>query len=500
MARTYFRKNPTRIVGMLIVIVWLVLMGILIARQKVARPENTYNIPAALLEEKWMNVRFMGEKVGWAHGKVEPIEDGYLVKADVSMSILALGVKQEFQSSVEARIDKKFRMKNFSATLNTKAQNILIEGEVEKLTLSFRIHSPPHAPGEERKVKIKEPITLVDVVALKAVEKGLKGGEKFKIYTFDPMTQSLDYMDAEVSGREEVEVMGGKINAWALKTRFLGVDSRYWIDEAGRTLRVEAPMGIVMELTTKADAMRKEGSASLDIVEEAAILPDKPIFSARSLKYLKLKLSGVESMQIADLDGGVQSALWDEANGEKWAIVTINIPHVGDGYELPDNGFERESYLVAEPLLQSDDPQIKKTAFIIVGEEKNAVKVAELLNNWVFENVRKKPALTIPSALDVLKSKEGDCNEHTILYVALARALGLPARVAVGVVYLNGAFYYHAWPEIWLGDGSGWVPTDPTFGIFPADASRVRLAVGSLQNQMAVAQFMGKLKIEVLEF
>jgi transglutaminase-like putative cysteine protease len=137
---------------------------------------------------------------------------------------------------------------------------------------------------------------------------------------------------------------------------------------------------------------------------------------------------------------------------------------------------------------------------MVAGEERNAIKVAQLLNTWVYENVTKKPTLTIPSALDVLKSKEGDCNEHTILYVALARALGLPARVAVGVVYFNGAFYYHAWPEVWLGEEVGWIPTDPTFGMFPADASRIRLAMGSLQNQMAVARFMGKLKIEVLAY
>lgn len=497
---TTSKNFPRRIIGAIFVVVWLILMGVLIARQRVTRHDNSASIPPALLEEQWMSVRFMGEKVGWAHGKVEPIDGGYLVKADVSMSILALGVKQEIQSSLEAQIDKEFRMKNFSATFNSKAQNILIEGEVDDLTLNFRIHSPPDAPGEERKIKIKEPITLVDVVAIKAVQKGLNEGEKFRIYTFDPMSQSADYADVEVTGREEIEIMGKKINAWVLKTKFLGVDSRYWVDDDGRTLRAEAPMGIVMELSTKAEAMRTEGSASLDMIAESAVIPDKPIPSARELKYLKVKLSGVEDMQTVGLDGGVQVAHFEETTGEKSAVVEISIPSLGDGYQLPDDSSEREEYRQPETLLQSDDPKIKSTALMAVGEERNAIKVAQLLNTWVYENVTKKPTLTIPSALDVLKSKEGDCNEHTILYVALARALGLPARVAVGVVYFNGAFYYHAWPEVWLGEEVGWIPTDPTFGMFPADASRIRLAMGSLQNQMAVARFMGKLKIEVLAY
>ena len=69
--------------------------------------------------------------------------------------------------------------------------------------------------------------------------------------------------------------------------------------------------------------------------------------------------------------------------------------------------------------------------------------------------IEKKPTVSLPSALEVLKTRVGDCNEHTALYVAMARALGIPARIAVGLVYLRGAFYYHAWAEVWLEEGRG---------------------------------------------
>jgi len=84
--------------------------------------------------------------------------------------------------------------------------------------------------------------------------------------------------------------------------------------------------------------------------------------------------------------------------------------------------------------------------------------------------------------------------------VAMARSVGLPARVAAGVVYLSGAFYYHAWPEVWLGADSGWVPIDPTFGEFPADATHLRLVVGSLDKQAEIVRFIGKLSIKVIEY
>ena len=73
-------------------------------------------------------------------------------------------------------------------------------------------------------------------------------------------------------------------------------------------------------------------------------------------------------------------------------------------------------------------------------------RVAGQLANAVFNMLEKKVTISVPSAVQVLETLAGDCNEHTVLYVALARALGLPARTAVGLVYLRGSFFYHAWP------------------------------------------------------
>jgi hypothetical protein len=102
----------------------------------------------------------------------------------------------------------------------------------------------------------------------------------------------------------------------------------------------------------------------------------------------------------------------------------------------------------------------------------------------------------VPSAVQVLEARRGDCNEHTVLYVALARALGLPARTAVGLVYVNGAFFYHAWPEVWLGE---WVAVDPTFGQHPADAAHLRFVVGGLAQQVEVVRLIGRLSIDTYE-
>ncbi len=159
-------------------------------------------------------------------------------------------------------------------------------------------------------------------------------------------------------------------------------------------------------------------------------------------------------------------------------------------------------YLRPEPLIESDDPAIVAEAQRMIEGATSPRDRAERLVRAVNGLLDKTPTISVPSAREVLRTKVGDCNEHTALYVALARAVGIPTRVNVGLAYVLGAFYYHAWPEVYLeeGDGRGlWLPVDPTFNQFPADATHVRLLRGGLDKQAAILPLIGRLKLTVLE-
>jgi transglutaminase-like putative cysteine protease len=176
-------------------------------------------------------------------------------------------------------------------------------------------------------------------------------------------------------------------------------------------------------------------------------------------------------------------------------VVTME-PTLAAPYTLPyRGGGEPASELESTPLIQANDPRIVATARRIVGGTTDPVRVAQLLNDWVYDALTKDVTLSVPSALQVLEARRGDCNEHTVLYVALARALGLPTRTAVGLVHIRGSFYYHAWPEVWLGE---WVAVDPTLGQVPADASHLRFLVGGLARQVELIRLIGRLQLEVI--
>jgi transglutaminase-like putative cysteine protease len=80
------------------------------------------------------------------------------------------------------------------------------------------------------------------------------------------------------------------------------------------------------------------------------------------------------------------------------------------------------------------------------------------------------------SAEQVLAQRTGDCTENSLLFVAMARAVGIPARQAVGLLYHRRprpSFSWHAWAEIH--DGRQWISVDPSWDEVYVDAAHVKL-------------------------
>jgi transglutaminase-like putative cysteine protease len=231
-------------------------------------------------------------------------------------------------------------------------------------------------------------------------------------------------------------------------------------------------------------------TADRDILESTAIASSAGLDRSR-IARLRVKLANVD-LAGYDLEGERQSL-----SGDTLQIVRERPEVLRASYTLPaspEGRFRME--LMSEPLIQAADPAIVALARRIVGGETDPRIVAERLNRWVYDSLKKRITIGVPNALQVLRTRSGDCNEHTQLYIALARAAGLPARSAAGLALVRGKFYYHAWPEVYLGN---WVAVDPTFGQFPADAAHLRFIIGGLTRQADLLRLIGQLEIEVIE-
>jgi hypothetical protein len=166
---------------------------------------------------------------------------------------------------------------------------------------------------------------------------------------------------------------------------------------------------------------------------------------------------------------------------------------------VPLSPQDRQQFVRSTPTLQSDQGAIRNLAKKILNGEKDPVKAAGLLQRWVYRKLRKTMAANSTTALEVLDNLAGDCTEHTLLFVALARAAGIPAREVGGLMFADigkPTFGWHAWAEIH--DGKQWVTVDPTWNEVFVDATHIKLSEGS--EDLLWVNVAGKLKLHVVSF
>ncbi|HEX9273256.1 MAG TPA: transglutaminase-like domain-containing protein, partial [Candidatus Binatia bacterium] len=247
---------------------------------------------------------------------------------------------------------------------------------------------------------------------------------------------------------------------------------------------------LVRQSPLEAQSLSSTKSVPLDLITQTSITPDRPILTPERMQRVKLRLSGINLSNFPLMNVGRQ-----RLNQDQLEIKREDITHLGF-IELPVRQRLLDPFIQPTVFLQSDHPKISQLAAEIVRGERDARKAVLRIKNWVYKEIAKEPTVSIPNALEVLQTKKGDCNEHTVLFNAIARAAGIPAKTVVGVVYLRGAFYYHAWSEVWIGE---WISVDSVLNQFPADATHIKFLEGEIDRQMDVLQLIGNLKIQIIE-
>jgi transglutaminase-like putative cysteine protease len=238
-----------------------------------------------------------------------------------------------------------------------------------------------------------------------------------------------------------------------------------------------------------------DGTGGDEFYELASVNVRGTLKDLDRLGYLKLKMKGLSeaNFDTENLKGGRQhfhSGMLEIVREKTPIRAAYNIPYF-------DHSKDMKPFLAREFGIESDDTAIMEKAREIAGDVRNPVTVARRLMTWVHRNVNKRPVVTVPSASEVLKTKVGDCNEHSVLLTAMLRASGIPARLCVGLVYLKGSFFYHAWTEGYMGE---WITMDATLNQMPVDVTHIKMVEGGLDMQVEIIGLIGKLKLEVIDY
>ncbi len=509
-----------RTAAIAILLVWVTAIGWLVQRNYL-RPHSALLADAALRippGATYFSLQLGGQQIGVASNQVDTLPESIRVEDLMLLEIPALGVSQRIEARTEATLSRTLRLQSFRAFLRGDGVRFGTEGTVSgDSLLTVSVESADNRQTFD--VKLDGEVVLPVLLPLHLVfgtEPQL--GETYVIRLFDPlllkerdvavtiMAESTlvvpDSAEYDQSTELWVAARWDTLRAWQISQDMGGLTVEAWIDELGQVIQATSPVGFSMERTAFEIAFENFRARDLtateiemglggDIIRQTAIASNV-VLDTRDIVELRVRLAGVDLTDF-DLTGGRQLLRGD----------TLVIQREGDEALAPDP--ERHTpervrevgrYLQPDLLIQSRDPRIEAQARQIVGRRRDDARKVQLLNDWVFENIEKSITVSVPSAVEVLATRRGDCNEHTVLFVALARAAGIPARTVAGLVYVDGNFYYHAWPEVYL---NGWVAVDPTLGQLPADAAHLRFTIGGLAQQVELVKLIGLLRLEVLQ-
>ena len=441
---------------------------------------------------RWRGVYYRGEKIGFTVGQTVPTADGFELQEDGRLQMTLLGAETPARITTTARVDRAFVLRSFEFSLDPGTGPIEVKGRVEGTRLLLTISTKAGTTTDER--VLPEPPMLSQNLSRRLADGGLVPGARHEWMVFDPATLRNAPVTVRVGKREVVQA-GGPVPAFRVELEFAGLRTTSWVTDTGEVVREESPTGLmtIRETAETARRMAVSWRVQHDILEESAVVPEMTvktrITEPRDVRRIRLELRGVD-LTAEDAEGAGQH-------------VDGDVLEIRDARTLQPGPRDPHAhrYLGPEPLIESDAPEIVREAELAVQRVTGQRQRAERLTRHVNAILEKKPTVSLPSAREVLRTRVGDCNEHTALYVAMARALGIPTRIAVGLTYMHGAFYYHAWPEVYLEEnGRGlWLPVDPTLDQFPADATHLRLARGGLDRQTAVLGVIGRLRVKVVD-
>ena len=490
------KRHLLHLTGIIIVAFWLVMMVMLVRKQKstgTASEQISVGEAAEIdsIQKEWKEIFLKDRKVGYSLSFIRPFKDGYFMQDEVFLRLNLMGLDRAIYTITQTNADKNFIMKDFVFKMNSGVVSYNISGRVEGNRLLIKTGDT--GDRDVRELILSEPPVISAGMEHLFKTRKMQVGESFRTSFFDPSTLAQKEAVFRVAATESLEINRIKYDTFRIETEMWNNPVIIWVDESGSVLKEKGAMGLVMIRSGAANAsLDIEGSD--DYYEMASVPVDRSLPpDPERLAYLKVRLNLTGGTLPLSIPDKTERQSLDK---DIMMIRLEKIPSALSGETNYDMDESLSPYLKPEFNIESDSAEITAKAASIAGYEKSPALKAGRLLNWVYSNIDKKPVVSVPSALEVLKTRVGDCNEHATLLTALLRASGIPARLSVGLVYSRGRFYYHAWTEAYLGR---WISMDATLNQMPVDVTHICLIYGNLDKQVEIIGLIGRLNFEVLD-
>jgi transglutaminase-like putative cysteine protease len=462
-----------------------------------------------LLEEHWYTVELAGARAGSMVERVEDDGERYRTAMEVRMSLKRDQVSAtiEITSTFVESHDGRLLVLEYVQNMGLQSVDTEWRFEADKVVQTTRqgmrelVREHPLPEGEwltpraAHRYWLKRREAAAQEITFRMIspEAGI-----------DPVTitQKLLGEDTYELGDRTIPV-----TVWQTTTDFMPRPAREMYSSDGHLVFQEISAGfgpMVTRIATRAEAQGVEAGEAPEILVSTFVKPDKPIPDAVRSTTATLRLRVNEGTMPAIPSAGAQRVT-PAADGAVTLSIDINDSQPATAAESAD-----PAYLDSTAMVDGEDPVIRALAAkALRGVGDDPMDRAEAMRAFVGRFVSDKGLDTaFATASETAQMQTGDCSEHAVLLCAMLRAEGIPARVAIGLIYVDSflgrdaIFGWHMWTQALI-DGR-WVDLDAVLDT-RYHAGHVLtgtsgLGGGGLTPELATSiTLIGNLRIEVVD-
>ncbi len=431
--------------------------------------------PGKVVLETWDAAYLNGGKSGFVHTAVRAVEKDNQ-KLFHAMTELDLSVKRfndtariYMQSGTVEDEDGKVTSVSMKQLI-AKGQELVLTGNVEDGQLHVKVQG---GPPMDKKIRWSPQVVGLYREQTLFKEKKAKPGDQFSYLHYEPLVNAVLGIKVEVKEFEDVSILGAAkqrlLRAEATPDPIMGVQlpaTSLWLDK---------DLNVIRSLT------QMEGMGQLELV--------------RTTKAAALRKG--------------------QANTDLGLRHDLNVRAIRRPPSASNDTKVGEEFLKSNYYINSDDEKVRELASQAMGGEKDPWRKAQRIERWVRRNMNKEKQANYSEAMatadHVARTLEGDCTEYAMLAAAMCRAVGVPSRTAIGLVYaeVKATDYrpmlaFHMWTEVWV--NGQWLGLDATLGQGSVGAEHLKITDHSWDGVQSVVPLLpvtrvilGKPQVEVLQ-
>jgi hypothetical protein len=448
--------------------------------------------------DRWYEIRIADHPSGYQHSTTAVLEGGSIKSTDDTLIVInRLGSKVEIKTVAESIENAAGELVSVKEETSQSQQTLITEAELKGDRILLR--STTGSNSYNRSMTLKAPVCGPARFA-HMIGQLTKPGDEASCRLYAPSFGAPYKSTRTLMGAETLD--GQKV--LRVKTELAGLGSMTeLLDPDGFAFEVERemPFGkMVVRAVDRETALRAAVGAELpaESFDRTMARSNVRFADARAVERVKLKLTHEKpELGWPAFTSPMQRVLEKTPSA---LILEVAQPERLASREKIDEA----PFLRPNQILQSDDPEVVRLAQEIAGKEHDRYRAARKLQDWVAAHMTFDLGIALAPASEVARNRKGTCAAYSVLLASMARAVGIPSRIAGGYIYVYGIWGGHAWVELLI--DNQWLPLDAA-GYRPgvADAARIQFGSYTAENNLAAFavagnQMYGNVDIEVLEY